>query len=95
MTICPAYNDCKSNCKEDSCAFEWIECEIFKKLQKEKERKYSNVSIDVLEDVYRKYMKGDIMDKSLAYNTSKTEILNRLKMHFESFLNTMINEDII
>lgn len=52
----------------------------------EYKRRFPNVSIEVLEDIYAKYMKGTIMDKKLAYETSIEQITNRLQIEINRFL---------
>ena len=63
--------------------------------KEEEERKYPNVSREILAEVYRRFMKGDIMERNLAYYTAKNVILDKLKLHFDDFIKKMGKEDII
>ena len=60
-----------------------------------KKRKYPNVSIDILEEVYRRFMKGEIMEHNLSYYTAKNQILEKLKLHFNDFIEKMKDDNII
>lgn len=70
-----------------------LENDMFKKVMDE--RKYPKVSIGILEEIYRRFMKGEIVEYKTSYNTAKSIILDKLKIHFNDFLEKIKNDKIV
>ena len=61
-------------------------------------KKYKESSFDkieVMEEVYRQFLKGTLTEKKLAYRTSRDHILHELKIKLDVFLNNLKKDEII
>ena len=47
---------------------------------------------DRWKEVYRRYLKGDIIEYNLSYRTARDHILDQLKIHLDIFIKKMKNE---
>jgi len=50
---------------------------------------------EVMEEVYRQYLKGTIMETKLAFRTARDHIIDQLKIKFDIFFNELKKEEIL
>jgi len=51
-----------------------------------------NEEKDLMERIYRRFLKGEIIERELAYRTAKGRILDKLKMNFDLFIKRLVED---